>query len=555
MYKSYGTISRQEKNWHIECEPHVKTRLKRVFPQVSQHASKFIELSDTPSNCHDLLWFIERYPMRVDDLKYMKAQSKAYVSLKEDILDVMDYKRPIKTFDLAVPPYEYQRAAADLLLNVKGLLLGDDLGLGKTASGICPMILPESLPALFVTMTHLPMQIKNEIERFAPHLKCHILKKASPYPLHKEGEAAPDVIITSYSKLNGWAEYLAGKIKYVVFDEIQELRTGYTSQKYSAAKLISDQAELRLGLSATPIYNYGDEFYNIIEILRPDSLGTATEFAREWCSQEKRINDPKAFGMFLRDEGLMLRRTRADVNRELPPVQIIPQYVESDPKVLDQIKGKAMELAKVILSSTQEFQGQKLRATEEFNIMMRQATGIAKAPYVAEFVRMLVESGESVMLYGWHRDVYNIWLERLAEFNPVMYTGTEGPSAKERSKQAFLNDESKVFISSLRSSAGLDGLQYHSKCKTFVFGELDWSPGVHDQCIGRLDRDGQIKQISAYYLLADSGSDPIISDVLGIKKGQLEGVKNPNGELFEHLITDGGGIKRLAEHILNKKVA
>ena len=101
----------------------------------------------------------------------------------------------------------------------------------------------------------------------------------------------------------------------------------------------------------------------------------------------------------------------------------------------------------------------------------------------------------------------------------------------------------------------LDGLQYHSKCKTFVFGELDWSPGVHDQCIGRLDRDGQIKQISAYYLLADSGSDPIISDVLGIKKGQLEGVKNPNGELFEHLITDGGGIKRLAEHILNKKVA
>jgi hypothetical protein len=65
------------------------------------------------------------------------------------------------------------------------------------------------------------MQIKNEIERFAPHLKCHILKKASPYPLHKEGEAAPDVIITSYSKLNGWAEYLAGKIKYVVFDEIK----------------------------------------------------------------------------------------------------------------------------------------------------------------------------------------------------------------------------------------------------------------------------------------------------------------------------------------------
>lgn len=138
-----------------------------------------------------------------------------------------------------------------------------------------------------------------------------------------------------------------------MFDEIQELRTGYTSQKYSAAKLIGDQAELRLGLSATPIYNYGDEFYNIIEILRPDSLGTATEFAREWCSQEKRINDPKAFGMFLRDEGLMLRRTRANVNRELPPVQIIPQYVpKAILKYWIKLRDKALELAKVILSST-----------------------------------------------------------------------------------------------------------------------------------------------------------------------------------------------------------
>lgn len=58
-----------------------------------------------------------------------------------------------------------------------------------------------------------------------------------------------------------------------------------------------------------------------------------------------------------------------------------------------------------------------------------------------------------------------------------------------------------------------------------MFGELDWSPGVHDQCIGRLDRDGQIKQISAYYLLADSGSDPIISDVLGIKKASWKELK------------------------------
>jgi hypothetical protein len=58
---------------------------------------------------------------------------------------------------------------------------------------------------------------------------------------------------------------------------------------------------------------------------------------------------------------------------------------------------------------------------------MRQATGIAKAPYVAEFVRLLLDSEQKVLLFGWHREVYNIWLHALREFKPLLYTGTESP--------------------------------------------------------------------------------------------------------------------------------
>jgi CO dehydrogenase/acetyl-CoA synthase gamma subunit (corrinoid Fe-S protein) len=115
-------------------------------------------------------------------------------------------------------------------------------------------------------------------------------------------------------------------------------------------------------------------------------------------------------------------------------VQKIHQFVESDSSILDKIKGSAVELAKIILSANQDYRGQKFRAHEEFNILMRQATGIAKAAYVAEFVKPLIESGESVVLYGWHREVYSIWLERLAEYNPVLYTGTE--STKEKNTQS-----------------------------------------------------------------------------------------------------------------------
>lgn len=246
----------------------------------------------------------------------------------------------------------------------------------------------------------------------------------------------------------------------------------------------------------------------------------------------------------------MLRRTRAEVGRQLPALSKIPQSIEADRAALERIKGSAVELAKVILASQQQSRGEKFLASEEFNVLMRQATGIAKAPYVAEFVRLLVESGEQVVLYGWHREVYGIWLEQLAEWKPMLYTGTESPTQKAAAKDAFVRGECRVLIISLRAGAGLDGLQHH--CKTVVFGELDWSPGVHEQCIGRVYRDGQTEPVMAHYLISDDGADPIMADVLGVKRGQIEGVRDTNVELVEQLDVEAGSVKRLAEAYLKR---
>lgn len=106
-------------------------------------------------------------------------------------------------------------------------------------------------------------------------------------------------------------------------------------------------------------------------------------------------------------------------------------------------------------------------------------------------------------------------MERLKAFNPVLYTGTESSAAKARSVDAFVNGDSRVLIMSLRSGAGLDGLQRIAS--TLVFGELDWSPGVHRQCIGRLDRDGQLHKVLAYFCVSNEGSDPVMLDTLNIK--------------------------------------
>lgn len=559
--------------WRIRCEPHVRLRLKRVFGKVSKESHDWIDLSDTLENARDLLWFTERYPLtsKPKDLERLRVRAAEHVERASVVARIVADGYTPPAFPLALPPRDYQRVAAELVLRSGGALIADDVGIGKTVEAICTFTDPRALPALVVTLTHLPKQWAAEVARFAPHLRVHVLKKGTPYDIAEamrgrrgRGErtatlpgvnAWPDVIITNYHKLSGWADVLAGQIRTVVFDEVQELRTGPTSAKYAGAAHIARAADFRMGLSATPIYNLGGEMFAVLDVLRPEALGTRDEFIREWCSDfghdRLSVKHPKAFGTYLRDEGLMLRRTRAEVGRELPELTKVPHHIDADPEALERVHGSAAELARVILAGTGLARGEKLRAAEELSYLLRQATGIAKAPFVADFVRLLVESGEKVVLYGWHRAVYDLWAERLKDLCPVFYTGEESPKQKDEAKTAFIEGQAKVLVMSLRAGAGLDGLQGH--CRTVVFGELDWSPGVHEQCIGRVHRDGQAEKVVAYFLVADSGSDPVVADTLGLKKAQIDGMRDPEGGLIERLDTGGDRVAKLAAAYLRQR--
>ncbi len=554
-------------------------RLKRLFPGLSRKTSGTLRVSNTRDACVDLSWVLSRWPMefKADRDRAELERIAEEHSRATDLLDEL-FKggRPPRPFELAIPAREYQRIAADAWLTTRGLLLADDVGLGKTCSAIAALTDPATRPALVVTLAHLPRQWEAEIRKFAPGLTTHVLAKSTPYDLRvgagrrREGQALlpglaefPDVIISTYHKLAGWEEALAGKVRSVVFDECQELRSGPGKRdkpikKNVAAGGIAEAADFRIGLSATPIYNYGGEFFNVLGVLRPHELGTKAEFAAQWCKgghdEKAKIEDPTAFGAWLRDQGIMLRRTREEVGRELPELVKIPHHIDCDRAPLDCVQDSATELAKFIVergAGAERTRGDVMQASEELSNLVRQATGIAKAPHVADFVRMLVENGEPVVLYGWHRSVYDIWMSRLRDLKPAMYTGSESANQKQSAKEAFVSGATDVLIMSLRSGAGLDGLQQRGR--TVVFGELDWSPGVHEQAAGRVHRDGQDSSVVAYFLISDSGSDPIVADVLGVKRAQIAGVRDPAGSLVEKLETGTDRIRRLAEAYLGPK--
>lgn len=518
--------------WRFTSAPHIRMKLRRLFNSAKASGAAEIVISHTEANALDVHWFLSRYRHEIDPISagLLAATVAAATERAAQCAAIMQGQLSGVPIQLNKPARPYQLQAIELAQNVGGLLCGDDLGLGKTVVGIGLVANPDARPAVIVCQTHLQRQWKQKFGEFAPMLSVEIAKTTRPY------QVDADVLIMTYAKAAGWAGTVQPRT--VVFDEVQELRHSHNgnekSKKYEAAQIIAAGAAYRLGLSATPVYNYGGEIFNIMEILRPGALGDGQEFCKEWCSNYQAgkwiVEDPAALGAFLREQNLMIRRVRADVGRELPPVQHFAQEVTYDPEIMKALEEDAVQLARTILAGSGSSFNEKGIAARQLDLKLRQATGISKAPFIAELVTDMVRAGKKVILAGWHREVYAIWQAKFAQ-NEVpawLYTGSESDSQKNNAARSFIEHKAGcVIILSLRSGAGLDGLQTVSD--TVVFGELDWSPQVHTQLIGRLQRDGQVNPngVTAFYMVSDAGSDPIIAAILGVKMEQGGGITDP----------------------------
>ena len=586
-----GSIStsrlRDRRSFVLQVRPDVAIRVKRWLLGSEQSGGQTIRVDANPQNAHDLATLLHGYPMSLDaeaqalldELCARHHQRAAAVAA------VARGEAPIGApAIMAIPPRPYQLDVVALLQATHGLLLADDMGLGKTISAIaCVCGIPEMRPAIVVVPSGvLPAQWAAQFHRFAPSLTTHTVRTGAPYdiaPRADDGKAprkrkfaskvgydpenVPDVLILGYGMLKRWAEVLAAPPwRSVIFDEVQSLRYGADTDKGAAAQSIAAHVLYRLGLSGTPVYNYGNEMHAIGEIVSPGFLGSKQEFEREWCDHSqmgKRVKHPEALGLRMRESGVMLRRRRVDVGRELPPVSTIIRTVDCDPAAIAEVSGQAGVLAATLLSQMGVTSLEKLQASQQMINMLRAATGIAKAVAVAEFVRELVGEGRRVVLYGWHRAVYDIWMQSFDEvidhrrIRYAMITGSETAATKTANVAAFTapGSDIDVLIVSLRAGAGMDGLQH--VCSTVVFGELDWSPKVHDQCTTRLDRDGQKESVQAFFCAAKVGIDPIMVDVCGAKRRQSGPMMDPDA-FFDAELLEGGApedlTKRIAESVL-----
>ena len=518
---TYGTLSynRRSKCWIIKAEPCVTELAKRLFPGCDGRGRGVARFTAHRRIVGELNWLMQRYPLEIKEADRARWESaldeaREYAVRREQARTQPETAEPPKeTFSGELLPFQKQGLA--FLLASRRCLLADEMGLGKTVQALAFLAASSAYPAVLVVPPHLIRNWQRELERFLSpdgRLRVHVIRGLKPYPLPEA-----DVYIIHYLLLRGWKDVLPGQgFRTVIFDEIQELRHNGTG-KYSAASLLSEACENAIGLSGTPIYNQGGEIWNVVNILDFHFLGDWESFSREWCYgyNSAMVAKPELLGEHLRREGLMLRRLKSEVLTELAPKRRLVQEIDWDDAVYRELMKPVAEQLRLLRATDDPSR----RALIEDAIcqQQRQATGVAKAPFVCAFVKALVESGERVLLMAHHHAVMDIYKRELRALHPGFITGRETDKQKDAAVGAFMSGKSDLVCISLRSASGLNLQQ--ATC--VVFGELDWSPAVHSQAEDRAHRIGQTDSLLCYYLVSPRGSDRDMQDALGLKVSQF----------------------------------
>src|SRR5574337_333985 len=246
MSRTYGrlALTADKSHWEMSgIEPHVSIRLKHLFPRVPKESAGPFRIPMDQMHCADLAWFTSRYPMAMSEsdaatltggrLEFETQQAE----LERILLPTYQAGRIHGIRDGQILR-NYQAQAVELVRRRRGLLLGDEGGLGKTytAGGfLCAE--KGALPAAVVCDPHMQKQWRDKLTTFTT-LKVHVIKKATPYDL-----PPADVYVFRISQILGWVDvFNTCYFKAVVYDEPQSLRTGTSTSKGAAAKVLSEKA-------------------------------------------------------------------------------------------------------------------------------------------------------------------------------------------------------------------------------------------------------------------------------------------------------------------------
>ncbi|CAG9461773.1 unnamed protein product [Pedinophyceae sp. YPF-701] len=304
--------------------------------------------------------------------------------LLEQILDrsrCADWRPPI---EVKADLRSYQQEGINWLAFLRrfGLhgVLADDMGLGKTlqASIIVGSSMHDyaerhqrsglpgeaPLPSLVVSPSTLVDHWCHEVAKFIPADVLRPLSyqgqasaRAALRPSVGTGPQERNLVVMSYETLRSEAEWVRSqRWDYAILDEGHIIKSSKSKIAIAAAGIV---ARHRLLLSGTPIQNNLLELWSLFDFLMPGLLGTEKEFNVRYG---RSVRVARASGRGMKDgeeavlalEGLhkrvmpfILRRTKGQVLKDLPPKTIQDIFVDPSPfqlrlqRIMEDARGAA----------------------------------------------------------------------------------------------------------------------------------------------------------------------------------------------------------------------
>lgn len=398
------------------------------------------------------------------------------------------------------------------------VLIGDDMGWGKTLSSLAAVAVGGAWPAVVVCRPSLTLNWAAEISRFFPILTVHLAAGTTPVPV----PPGADVIVIGSAALAakprntpdggrefGWVEALAAAApKALIIDEGQDTKERAANRSQACEQLaavVAARDGLVLDLTGTAILNRPRELCQQLTILgRIGEFGGPKAFLWRYCLSETNEWGASYDGARnlielhdrLRGWGLMVRRSD-DAALGLPPctehVLRIPQP-DLDPAVLDRYRHAEADLLGYLADQARQAARQLgqdpdsaavqavMRASAAEHLVaigaLRQLAGQAKRGFVTAWVRERAAAGEKVMVAAHHRDEVDAYA---AEFGGLKLQGGQSVEQKEAAKAAF-QEQPAAAAPVISVAIGAGGVGHTlTAARIGIQAEQAWTPGETQQ--------------------------------------------------------------------------
>lgn len=435
-------------------------------------------------------------------------------------------------------PYQLQGLAWMQSLDELGMggILADDMGLGKTLQTLA-LILSKKVagrlqaPALIVMPTSLIANWLDEAARFTPQLRVLALH-GPKRKQHFANLGQYDLLLSTYALIPRDLAALAQQpLELLILDEAQNIKNPRSKAAQALGKLTARQ---RLCLTGTPLENHLGELWSLFNVLMPGWLGNEQAFNRHYRVPIEKHGDAERMALLrARIRPFMLRRTKEQVARELPPKTEMIHWVEltqsqrdryetlrlaMDRKVREEIERQGLARSHLVILEALLRLRQvccDLRLLDGANSGKPEHSG--KLVALMSMLEELFAEGRRVLLFSQFTGMLAL-IETELQRRGIPYALLTG-STRDRGTpvREFQAGKLPIFLISLK--AGGVGLNL-TAADTVIHFDPWWNPAAEAQASDRAYRIGQTKPVFVYKLIARGSVEEKIQQ-LQQQKAQL----------------------------------